>query len=141
MLVIFLYMEVLLISNQKLPCWAFRGTKPTSYNIAQHQNQLRCWPTEAPVLFVSINVFGLSTHLSQPFSWVGSASSSTTPSGPDKTSKLRERGIERDSKKKVPGRVERPVRSILDCCGKLCFAEDRQQQGLLCGGYRMTNHW
>ena len=33
----------------------------------------------------------LSTHLSQPFSWVGSASSSTTPSGPDKTSKLRER--------------------------------------------------
>ena len=42
----------------------------------------------------------LSTHLSQPFSRVGSASSSTTPSGPAKTSKLRERGIERDQQEK-----------------------------------------
>ena len=58
MLVIFLYMEVLLFSNQKVPYKAFKVSKPTSYKNAQHQNQLRCWATEAPVLFVSINVFG-----------------------------------------------------------------------------------
>ena len=58
MLVIFLYMEVLLFSNQKVPYKACRVSKPTSYKNAQHQNQLRCWSTEAPVLFVSINVFG-----------------------------------------------------------------------------------
>ena len=57
MLVIFLYMEVLLFSNQKVPYKAFKVSKPTSYKNAQHQNQLRCWATEAPVLFVSINVF------------------------------------------------------------------------------------
>ena len=58
MLVIFLYMEVLLFSNQKVPYKACKVSKPTSYKNAQHQNQLRCWATEAPVLFVSINVFG-----------------------------------------------------------------------------------
>ena len=57
MLVIFLYMEVLLFSNQKVPYKACKVSKPTSYKNAQHQNQLRCWATEAPVLFVSINVF------------------------------------------------------------------------------------
>ena len=62
MLVIFLYMEVLLFSNQKVPYKACKVSKPTSYKNAQHQNQLRCWSTEVPVLFVSINVFG-NNHL------------------------------------------------------------------------------
>ena len=57
MLVIFLYMEVLLFSNQKVPYKACEVSKPTSFKNAQHQNQLRCWSTEAPVLFVFINVF------------------------------------------------------------------------------------
>ena len=57
MLVNFLYMEVLLFSNKKVPYKACKVSKPTSYKNAQHQNQLRCWPTEAPVLLVSINVF------------------------------------------------------------------------------------
>ena len=60
MLVIFLYIEVLLFSYQKVPCWACKGTEPTSYKNAQHQNQLRCWSTEAPVLLVTINVFALN---------------------------------------------------------------------------------
>ena len=60
MLVIFLYMEVLLFSNQKVPYKARRVSKPTSYKNAQHQNQLRCWSTEAPVLLVTINVFALN---------------------------------------------------------------------------------
>ena len=60
MLVIFLYMEVLLFSNQKVPCKACKVSKPTSYKNAQHQNQLRCWSTEAPVLLVTINVFALN---------------------------------------------------------------------------------
>ena len=50
-------MEVLLFSNQKVPCYAFEGTKPTSYKNAQHQNQLNCLSTEAPVLFVFIKRF------------------------------------------------------------------------------------
>ena len=54
MLVIFLYKEVLLFSNQKLPCWACEGTKPTSYKNAQHHYQLRCWSTKARVLSVFI---------------------------------------------------------------------------------------
>ena len=54
MLVILLYMEVLLFSNKKVPCWACKGTKPSSYKNAQHQNQLRCWSTKAQVLFVFI---------------------------------------------------------------------------------------
>ena len=54
MLVIFLYMEVLLFSNQKVPCWSCGGTKPTSYKNAQHQYQLRCWSTKAPILSVFI---------------------------------------------------------------------------------------
>ena len=54
MLVIFLYLEVLLFSNQKVPCWACKGTKPSSYKNAQHQNQLRCWSTKEPALFVFI---------------------------------------------------------------------------------------
>ena len=58
MLVNFLYMEVLLFSNQKVPYKACKVSKPTSYKNAQHQNQLRCLSTEVPVLFVSINVFG-----------------------------------------------------------------------------------
>ena len=57
MLVIFLYMEVLLFSNQKVPYKACKVSKPTSYKNAQQQNQLRCWSTEVPVLFVAINVF------------------------------------------------------------------------------------
>ena len=57
MLVIFLYMEFLLFSNQKVPCWTCKGTKPTSYKNAQHQNQLRCWSTKAPALFVFIKRF------------------------------------------------------------------------------------
>ena len=65
MLVIFLYMEVLLFSNQKVPYKAFKVSKPTSYKNAQHQNQLRCWATEAPVLFVSINVFDISLILNK----------------------------------------------------------------------------
>ena len=47
MLVIFLYMEVLLFSNQKVPYKAFKVSKHTSYKNAQHQNQLKCWSTEA----------------------------------------------------------------------------------------------
>ena len=65
MLVIFLYMEVLLFSNQKVPYKACKVSKPTSYKNAQHQNQLRCWSTEAPVLFVSINVFGFNIDSTQ----------------------------------------------------------------------------
>ena len=57
MLVIFLYMEVLLISNKKVPCWACKGTKLTSYKNAQHQNQLKCWSTKAVILFVFITRF------------------------------------------------------------------------------------
>ena len=57
MLVIFLCMEVLLFSNQKVPYKAYKVSKPTSYENAQHQIQLICWSTEVPVPFVSINVF------------------------------------------------------------------------------------
>ena len=49
-----------MFSNQKVPYKACKVSKPASYKNAQHQNQLRCWSTEAPVLFVFINVFAVA---------------------------------------------------------------------------------